>query len=869
MLDLRHGSPAFPGPARCGRAALAIAGGGARGRLPRLRLALIVASAFTASLSGAAAHARSAAANDSQGPRLEEIVVTATRRAEAISHVPMSISAMSRSEMDIRGINDIENLAQFIPGIHIDSAGTHSIAIRGIASSGGAGTTGIYIDDTPIQMRGLAFNADEALPVAFDLERIEVLRGPQGTLFGAGSEGGTVRYITTPPSLTRTSVYSEDTVAFTQGGAPSYEAGVAAGTPIVAGRFGVRVDAYYRHEGGYIDLINPVTLSTVEHNANYVNWAMFRVSAIWAINDRWRLRPSFFYQSRVANNTNDYWPLYSNPGQNRYVSADPDRREVPDKFYLPSLRLSGNFGKFELIFDSAYYHRRETTGYEGTIYNLGFYQSPAVFASVANGLPLLLDASGVHLPAGATNYRSPATVDNDQQNIVDEVRLESTDPKSRLTWTTGLFFSSDRQRYLEQIHDPLLNELTNAYYGTPYTCPGQFVCPFYIYNAATGQDLGPLPYDARFPNDSYFLETNAKDTQYAWYGQATYAYTRQWRLTLGARESHTRYRFNTLTGGPQLYLQTQSGSGVESENDFTPKVSVSYQYDRNNLYYATYAKGFRPGGANNPVPYAACATDFQNFGINGAPKTFKSDTVDSYEIGAKNTWDNRVRLSTSVYYIRWNNIQQFVVPPICQISFIDNLGAAVAKGADLQAQFLLTDHLTAELTAGYTDARFTRDARLSPSEISPIVASGDAITVGDSGNGFGTPSPPVTVSVGLQYDFRLFGHGSFVRLDDEYQGRSSWLTPQQDSNTQQYDPASYTLGSTNLMSMRAGMRFGEWRIEAFVDNLTDTHPVTAYDWSIDPGVCATPTPQCERATRLQTQWSFRPRTMGLTAIFRY
>ena len=810
-----------------------------------------------------------ALAAPSTAPQLKEIVVTATRRAELISKVPMSISAMSQSQMDMRGINDIENLAHFIPGINIDTSGTHSIAIRGIASSGGAGTTGIYINDTPIQIRGLAFNADEALPVAFDLQRIEVLRGPQGTLFGSGSEGGTVRYITTPPSLTKTSVYSKETVAFTEGGSPSYEAGVAAGTPLVEGKFGIRADLYYRHEGGYIDLINPVTLANVQHDANYVNWGMFRLAAIWKLNDRWEVQPSFYYQSRVAHNTNDYWPLYSNPGQNRYVSANPDRNEVPDKFYLPSLRISGDLGGATLIFDSSYYHRRETTGYEGTIYNLGFYQSPAVFASVGSSLPLLLDASGLHLPAGATNYRSPATINNNQQNLVEEVRLESNNPKSRLSWTTGLFFSNARQSYLEQIHDPLLNELTQAYLGVPYS---QVFCNYSAVVGGCVTPYQPILYDPRFPNDSYFLQTFAKDTEYAWYGQMTYAITHQLKLTVGARESHMRFSFNTLTGGPQLYLPPQTGSGAEAQNAFTPKASLSFQQDSNNLYYFTYAKGFRPGGANNPVPYSACATDFANFGINSAPKTFNSDSVNSYEIGAKNTIAGRLRLSTSVYYIQWNNIQQLVVPPVCQISFIDNLGTAVVKGADLQAQFLLTEHLTGNFSFGYTDARFTRASRLSAAEAAPIVGVGDAITVGDSGAGSGEPTPPVTASLGLQYDFRLFGHGSFVRVDDEYQARSSWLTPQQDQVTQQYDPANYTLPGMNTMQMRGGIRFGEWRIEAFVDNLTDTHPVTSYSWSIDPGLCAqngTVTPACEQGSRLQRQWTLRPRTFGLTAIFRY
>ena len=128
-------------------------------------------------------------------------------------------------------------------------------------------------------------------------------------------------------------------------------------------------------------------------------------------------------------------------------------------------------------------------------------------------------------------------------------------------------------------------------------------------------------------------------------------------------------------------------------------MSLQYQYDPHNLYYATYAKGFRPGGANNPVPEAACGVDFQNFGIKSAPATFNSDTVNSFEVGAKNNIDNRVKIASSVYYIRWNNIQQVVVPPICQISFISNLGQAVAKGADFQGEFAVTDSFTVELSA--------------------------------------------------------------------------------------------------------------------------------------------------------------------------
>src|SRR5215472_460368 len=135
------------------------------------------------------------------GPVLQEVVVTAQRREQELSKVPISVTALTQSDMDQKGIKDFLDVARFTPGVSIDNSATNAISIRGISSSAGAGTTGIYIDETPIQMRSVGFNPDNALPKTFDLQRVEILRGPQGTLFGAGSEGGTVRYILTQPSV--------------------------------------------------------------------------------------------------------------------------------------------------------------------------------------------------------------------------------------------------------------------------------------------------------------------------------------------------------------------------------------------------------------------------------------------------------------------------------------------------------------------------------------------------------------------------------------------------------------------------------------------------------------------------------------------
>ncbi|MFL6604154.1 MAG: TonB-dependent receptor [Steroidobacteraceae bacterium] len=790
---------------------------------------------------------------------LAEVLVTAQRREETLSRVPVSVTALTQADIDTKGIKDITDVARFTPGINVDNSGTNNISIRGIASSGGAGTTGIYIDDTPIQMRALAFNPDETLPKAFDIDRVEVLRGPQGTLFGAGSEGGTVRYITTAPSLTKTSIYSRNEVSYTQGGDPSFESGIAVGGPVIDGKLGVRATVWYRRDGGWIDRVDPTAddpqNAVVDRNANHADNVLVRLAALWAANDNWSLTPSIYYQNRNIHDVSNYWPLYSRPSDDVFVSGNPTQRAIPDKFYLPALKIQGDFGTFQLISNTSYFHRTETSGYEGTLYNLGFYQTFGVQDGVSYPL---LDSTGVHLPPEIANYRSPATVDNNQQNFTQEIRLQSSEPNAKLLWTAGLFFSSNRQQYLEQIHDPQLEAFSEAIFGAPYT-------DIYTYDDGTGNFV-PALVDPRYPDASYFLHTHARDKQYALFGEGTYAVTDQLKVTLGARVSRTEFSFDSETGGPQLFAPNQSSHPGNKENSFTPKVNIAYQMDPNNLFYATYAKGFRPGGGNNPLPQAACAEDFANFGISQSPESYRSDTVHSFEVGAKNNFDNRIRIASSLYYIRWNNIQQTVVPPVCQISFITNLGKATAWGADIQGQFAVTDALSAELTAGYTDARFTKDSafatdpNLPPDQVpAPIVRSGDAI-VGESGQ----PGAPFTLSIGAEYKFALFEHESFVRMDFEYQSRNHWLSPRQDPNTAQFNQYNYTLSATKFLSARGGMAFGGWSVEPFIDNLLNTHTVVNYDFTIDPNLDETTS-----LSPLQRQYTFRPRTYGVTATFRY
>src|ERR1700722_2158385 len=174
----------------------------------------------------------------SSGP-LEEVVVTATRRSERLQDVPISVTAFSQEKMDMQGLRNIDDVTRLTPGVAFSRNGTGSSAnyndessdinIRGIDSAAGASTTGIYIDDTPIQSRHIGYGTQNAYPAVFDLERVEVLRGPQGTLFGASSEGGTVRFIQPQPSVDTSSGYMKSELAFTKNGDPTYQAGAAVG----------------------------------------------------------------------------------------------------------------------------------------------------------------------------------------------------------------------------------------------------------------------------------------------------------------------------------------------------------------------------------------------------------------------------------------------------------------------------------------------------------------------------------------------------------------------------------------------------------------------------------------------------------------
>ena len=729
--------------------------------------------------------------------RGEDIVVTATRRASAISRVPVSVSAYSQQTLDQKGAHTIEDVVRFTPGVSFDPT-TNNISIRGIDSEAGAGTTGIYIDDTPVQMRNLGFNAENSLPDLFDLTRVEVLRGPQGTLFGSGSEGGTVRYITPQPGLEDFTMYGRSEVAASQYGSPTYQAGLAVGGPIIPDKLGFRISVSHEMDGGYLDHVNYQTNDITDTNTNVANINVFRAALAAAPVDGLLITPSILYQSRILSDTNAYFEGLSDPSKDIFRTNSPEYVRDNDRFYLPSLNLKYDFDDFSIVSVTSYLHRDNLTGYDGTLYNLSYYNT--LLDSSSPYFPLLLP-TGINplLPY----YYSPSRITNDQRNITQEVRVESSDPGARITWVGGVFYQHNEQESSEQIQDPIANQLFLPVFGQ--TIDQVFGSP--LYNG-----------------DSYINQTNATDEQIAVFADATVRIYQGLKFEAGVRYAHTDYSFTNFADGSQNGGLT-TGSGGTSENPVTPKFTLSYQIDATDLVYATWAEGYREGGANAPVPALACATDFNNFGINQAPNSYQSDTVKSWEVGTKNQFlDDKVEIAASAYTINWNNIQQNVLLPTCGITFTSNLGSAISRGFDFQASVRPFRGLVLDSAFGFTDAHYTTDTAAGSNAGDLIVRSGDSIG-----------EPDWKFSVGAQYnvprsDFSVLGGQPYVRIDYQYVGPPKGTAPLRDPLTVGYDPGYARTAATNFISMRAGLLLPHgMTLSVFVDNLLNASPRLTQD----------------------------------------
>ena len=798
---------------------------------------VVLASLLATALHTAPALAQAAPTAKPDAPALGEIVVTATRKSELVSKVPISISAFGGAKLESLNLKSFADVARFTPGVAFNRD-RKDIAIRGISSQAGTGTTGIYIDDTPIQVRALGLNANNTLPAVFDLDRVEILRGPQGTLFGAGSEGGTVRYISTQPSLDTFSGYARGEVSATEKGSPNYEAGAAIGGPIVKDKIGFRISGWYRRDGGYINRVDYQTGAATDKDANRTDNYVLQGALAFTPTEDLKFTPSIFYQNRDQKNYNNFWVGISNPDAGHFLSGTPDRQPDKDHFVLPALKIEWDAGPVKFVSNTSYYDRKETVGgYSGTLYNLSLFQQLSGAQVNFNGDDnsanqvispdtVLLTPTGINLPQ-LPGYVAEVFITNRQQNFVQEVRAQSNNLDSPFQWVAGAFFSSNKQESTERINDPMLPLLIPRLFGVS------------VEDFSLGSPL-------LANGDSYTNTTNGKDRQFALFADANYAITDTLKASIGLRYAWTEFRFSNTADGPQN-LGPSDGTGSKKEHPFTPKFNISWQATPDALYYATASKGYRIGGANPPFPQSACQADLDALQITSVPSSYNSDSVWNYEVGAKNRFlDRKLTVAASAYHLKWSNIQQANYLTSCGFQYTGNLGEATSDGFDLQIQAAVTDSFTIDMAAGYTNAHYSKTTLTGGAGSPSLVTKGNAIP-GVS---------PWTVQLGGQYNFSVGSNDAYVRADYQFASHNSRLTPIQDPANATNDTALVNDPATHQLSARAGMSFGQVSVQVFVDNLLNSAPILSLNHQ-------------DQFTQLFEAQTLRPRTFGLWASYRY
>jgi iron complex outermembrane recepter protein len=751
-----------------------------------------------------------------QGPPgdqgLEEIVVTATRREEPLSKVPVSVIAFSQDTLDKQDVHNVQELVGFVPGLQANPV-DNTIAIRGISASAGPATTGLYINDTPIQFTNLGDITVGATPNIFDVQRVEVLRGPQGTLFGAGAEGGAVRFILNGPSLTDFSSYIKSEGYSIQNGGLGWELGAAAGGPIIKDEVGFRVSADYRSIGGWIDRVDYNTGDFLDKNSNYEGQSTLRAALTVAPTEGLTVTPSVLYQKVYSHDgfpdQNAYSTYWSDPSSGRFAVNLPLGMPFENTYWLPALDVKWQLPGVTLISNTSNFDR-----------HMEFKQDYTFYLAALFGVAT---PQGLNLPS-LPNYTAQGNEFNTQNDFTQEFRVQSNDTDARLRWLGGVFFSKTEQTYLELLHDPLANEFTEA---------------------ITGQTIEELfGYPLVQPgNISFGTQRRIDREQYAGFGDVTWKFTDRLALDVGTRVAHENFAFSSLEYGP-YGGGSASISDSASDNPVTPKATLSYQADHD-LFYAIAAKGYRSGGGNRPVPIPFCTSDLSKLGLTAAPTTYGPDSTWSYEVGAKdNLFDGTLQLATSAYWINWKDIQTEIFLPTCGADYAVNAGQARSRGADFQADYRI-GQFTVGLNAGYNDAVYTKTVLSAPGSI--LVRADDTL---------GTP--PWTTALNATYRINIATVKSYARVDYLYSAAYRGPTPSTDPATTSYLPGTILLPTTHTVNLRLGVNVKSWDISLFSTNLTNSHPTLSNE----------PPPDSVYGYEY-SQTTIQPRVVGITVIGKY
>lgn len=570
------------------------------------------------------------------GNLLEEVFVTARRRSEIQTEVPVSITAYSADFLQKQNVQSFSDYATKIPNLTFQYGGGGTTGftdgrvttIRGIA---GANTTAFYINDTPIP--------SAVTPQTLNLERIEVLKGPQGTLFGASSMGGNLRFITREPSLTENSVGFEVGAGRTKSAGADVDANAGVAIALVPDRLGMEMSAGYTRESGFITRRFPddtgALVSKDDQGRNETSAASISLRA--ALTDRLEATLSGLGQQTKLTG----WPAAYVPLPNyRVVSYSMDRdRDVQeyseDRWGLAALVLKYSGEAYSIVSSTSYFSRRleeQSDATEGT----NQFIATAYDVNIGD-------------PAWAV-----LAIDRDRQ-----------------------FTQETRVAFDEGALLPNLSGVFGVFYQRK-SSPG-YTPPLWVPELAESG-----LYDGGYLASTYVINS---ERQTALFGEIYYELWPKLTVTLGLRQywikQHTTEEVLTgLIAGDEPMI---SPALRNKQSGLVPKAVVSYEIGDRGTVYASVSKGFRVGGAQSELP-AFCDEDLANLGYSrGSTRGYKSDSLWSYEVGAKNNFsDGRLAFATAAFQIDWSQIQQSVTLPICTFSFTGNAGKARVRGAEFE-----------------------------------------------------------------------------------------------------------------------------------------------------------------------------------------
>ncbi|MBV8500325.1 MAG: TonB-dependent receptor [Paucibacter sp.] len=748
-------------------------------KLTALSLCLVASVAWSAEAEVADGGADATQEQD----RLEAVVITSQKRIQAIQTVPVSVSVLSGKELAAQHIDNYDDLSRAVPGVSFNSVGANegltNVTIRGVSSTSGSATVGLYLDDVSITTKN--FYDFAAQPKFFDLQGIEVLRGPQGSLWGASSEGGTIRFIPVQPDMTAQSSQVSIETSTTQHGGINYGASALFNTPVKDDVFALRGSIYSNHESGYIDHFDQKG-NLVKKGVNDEKVTSFHLLGKITPSDELTIKPAVFYQLSNTGDNSAFYPSMGLHQQNKQV-----RENGRDEMALGSLSIQQNFKAFDFTSVTGVFKRQFDRQEDGTYYN------STVFAQAF--LDPLYPNYQAQNDAIIGNLASPVKMKTNYRQVSQEFRLSSPEGgKGPVQWVAGVYYAEQSIHNTDFQQIPGINTAFQSIYGMPM-------------EQSLVQGAYGAPGLQLFPNDIDESDDRTyREKQTAIFGQVDVDLRPDWHMGLGARLVHANETFvSTEIGFYQIgnispYNQSASFSTV------TPKATLSHDLDENHKMYLSAGEGTRLGGPTGPIVYgptSVCASDFAAIGQTSQPTKFNSDSLWTYEAGSKNVLaDGQVTLNAAVFHTDWQNIQQQIYLPTCGYYFTSNVGNAAIDGGELELAALLTRNLALNMTLSRENARVT-----SSNNPATVAVGAHLIDV-----------PDLTATLAATYGFS-FGDGTRVSARAEYAFTGHSYGSYQVSNSNYYNPA-YGVLNLNLM-----FTLKDFEITAFAKNALNNQTI--------------------------------------------